>query len=162
MIRRLALTAGFAILGAMALAPKAHAQTAAPSEEKVMFNGTVGAVCTFSGTKPGTLAQFPSGLTTDSQGGGTEGETIVTCTGDNNNITVAAPRKVKAPANFQGSSIAFVSYGPQSISSDGSPNSLQVPAGDATLQVGMQVDSNGGALPPGAYEYEVTLTAVSN
>ena len=162
MIRRLALTAGFAILGAVAFVPEAQAQNAAPSEETIMFTGTVGAVCTFSDTNPGTLGEFPGGLTTDPQEGGTSGETTVTCTGDNNDISVAAPRRIKAPANFQGSSEAFISYNQDTASSNGSgPSFVKVPAGEATLQVNMEVDSNGPLLP-GAYEYEVTLTAVSN
>jgi len=161
MIRRLALTAGFAILGAVAFAPKAQAQNAAPSEETIMFSGTVGAVCTFSDTNPGTLSEFTGGLTTNPQGGGTSGETTVTCTGDNNDISVAAPRRIKAPANFQGSSEAFVSYNQDTANSNGGPSFVKVPAGEATLQVNMEVQSN-GPVPPGAYEYEVTLTAVSN
>ncbi len=162
MIRRLALTAGFAVLSTMALTTRAHAQTAAPSEETIMFSATVGSVCTFSGTKPGILGQFNSRLSTNPQEGGTEGETVVNCTNEPNNITVAAPRRVKAPSNFnQGQSRAFVSYGGQGVSSDGSPPSLSVPAGGATLQVGMEVDSN-GPLPPGLYEYEVTVTASPN
>jgi hypothetical protein len=162
MIRRLALTSGLAVLSACALAPKAQAQNAAaPSEETIMFSATVGSVCTFSDTKAGILGQSTSGLSTLE--GGTAGETVVDCTSEPNNITVTAPRQVTAPSSFnQGLSRAFVSYGTETVSSDGpGPSFLNVPAGEATLQVNMDVESN-GPLPPGLYEYEVTVTASPN
>lgn len=163
MIRRLALTSGLAVLSAITLASKAQAQTsAAPSEETIMFSATVGSVCTFSDTKPGILGQSSSRLSTNSQDGGTAGETMVNCTNEPNNITVTAPRQVTAPSSFnQGQLRAFVSYGGQIASSDGGPPSLSVPAGGATLQVNMDVESN-GPLPAGLYEYEVTVTASPN
>lgn len=167
MIRRLALTSGLAVLSAITLATKAQAQNAAaPSEETIMFSATVGSVCTFSDTKPGVLGQFNSRLSTIPQEGGTAGETVVNCTSEPNNITVTAPRQVTAPSSFnQGLSRAFVSYGGQTINSDGpggpGGSSLNVPAGGATLQVDMEIDGNGN-LPPGLYEYEVTVTASPN
>ena len=74
MIRRLALTAGFAILGAVAFAPSASAQTA-PAEEMVEFTGTVDSNCSFSGTTVGTLAAADEGKMLSSKvPGGSSGE----------------------------------------------------------------------------------------
>ena len=160
MIRRLALTVGFAVLGAVAFEPNAQAQTA--ESETIMFSGNVGAVWTFSDTQPGTLALLDDvTLGTLPEAGGISGVTMVSCTNDNNEISVATPRQVQAPANFQGSSTAFVSYNDETADSDNG-DSFQVPAGESTLEVDMLVENTAGPLPDGVYEYEVTVTATSN
>lgn len=119
MIRRLALTAGFAILGAVAFAPNAHAQTAdadaqpqtATESETVPFSGTVGSTCTFTNTQRGILeasgtnssGASPTYVTANvgvfSQGNGTAGQTTVNCSGGGS-LTVAQPNPINVPSGF--------------------------------------------------------------
>lgn len=160
MIRRLALTAGLAVISAIALAPKAHAQVAAgPANETVEFSGTVGSTCQFSGTKAGVLGASPNGMATKEVG--TSGETTVNCTGGGE-VSVSPPRKSDAPTNFTaapGSLKAYISDPQGETRNSDSPEPLQVlPGANVLLKVDMEVGSE-GTLPPGVYEYEVTLTA---
>ncbi len=163
MIRRLALTAGFAVLGAVAFAPKAHAQ-AAPVTDTVRFEATIGSVCTLTDTQPGTLAQAGDQLVSDPDlGGGGSGKITVNCTGGNE-VSVAAPAEVSVPTGFtpidlqsqlmqQDSTLVADSAGTTgSVSTDGS---------DVILDVDMQVISGSG-FPPGTYEYDVEVTATPN
>lgn len=169
MIRRLALTASFAVLGAVAVAPKAQAQAAAPATETIQFNGAIGSVCTFKNTTAGVLVDLAGiDLTTAPDEGGTEGETTVNCTSSSNSITVSEPRQIQAPPDFVervGRSVSEVSYNgqsAQSLSASGPATSLQVPAGDSTLKVSVFVRTEDDNVPPGIYQYEVDVTATPN
>ncbi len=182
MIRRLVLTAGLAVLGAVAFTPKAHAQTAdaqpqtGTASETVPFSGTVGSTCAFTNTQPGILEpdQIPSYVTANNtifDGQGTTGKTTVNCT-NGASITVAQPNPIKVPPGFSPSvTQAVVSNGETVISSPGPKfdggswsqvgTNLPITAGeDVALDVGMIAgEDNGPAIPSGMYEYEVTLTA---
>ena len=165
MIRRLVLTAGLTVLGAIALAPKAYAQVAAPAaNEMVKFEGAVGSVCKFSGTKPGELYQVdPVTLDSDVPEGKSGGITV-NCTGENQ-ISVAAPMPVKVPTGFTADALldAKISDGTnQTYAVDGPTTPLNVtPAVDVPLTVDMVVEST-NPLPPGVYQYDVMLTATPN
>lgn len=161
MIRRLALTAGFAVLGAMALAPKAHAQ-AAPATEMVPFAGSVGSVCTLSNPEPGILGLTdPANPTVlDSEAtDGQSGSITVNCSGENQvSVTEVTPGEVPEGFTAQ-STIAKLSDGINSTDNDASPDPLNVTNGsEVTLEVNLQVTSD-TALPPGSYEYNVMVTA---
>lgn len=166
MIRRLALTAVLAIFGAITLAPKAQAQVAQPETEAVPFSGTVGSVCQFSNTTPGTLAQRnPTSSILESvfqpiapEAVGVPGRTTVNCT-NGGEISVATPRQLSAPPGFTPQDLrAFVFDGNKVADSNGGTPIIVTSDADVPLQVGMAVIGN-GSLPAGAYEYEVTVTA---
>lgn len=182
MIRRLALTAGFAILGAVAFAPNVQAQTAddqpqtGTASETVPFSGTVGSTCAFTNTQPGILEpdSIPSYVTANNTifgGQGTTGKTTVNCS-NGASITVAEPNPIQVPPGFNPSvNQAIVSNGETVISSPGPKfdggswsqvgSNLPITAGtDVPLDVGMIAGEKfGPAIPSGTYEYEVTLTA---
>ncbi|MBV6627342.1 MAG: hypothetical protein KI793_31115 [Rivularia sp. (in: Bacteria)] len=183
MIRRLALSAGFAILGAVAFAPNAQAQTGTASET-VPFTGTVGSACTFSNTQPGTLEapgtapRFIAGnVGIFSAGNGTAGKTTVNCS-NGGSLTVAQPNPISVPAGFNPAVTQAIiatetdvspytsSPGPRFDTGSYSQvqPSLTIPTGtDVELQVGMIAgERNGPVIPSGFYEYEVTLTAAPN
>ncbi len=190
MIRRLALTAGFAILGAVAFAPNVQAQTAdaqpqtATASETVPFSGTVGSACTFTNTQPGTL-EAPGATPTFiagnvgvfSEGNGTAGQTTVNCSGGGS-LTVAQPNPINVPPGFNPAvtqAIIAVTTDTAPYTSSPGPRfdggswsqvqaSLTIPTGqDLPLQVGMIAgERNGSVIPSGIYEYEVTLTATPN
>ena len=166
MIRRLTLTAGLAVLSAVALTPKAQAQVAQPETEAVPFSGTVGSVCQFKDITPGTLAQrdprtLESVFDPIAPPTGVPGRTTVNCT-NGGEISVSTPTAVNVPSGFSPQDlIAFVFNGNQVADSNGSPPIIVTSDADVPLQVGMSVRAN-GSLPAGAYEYEVTVTASPN
>ena len=160
MIRRLALTAGFAVLGAVAFAPKAHGQAAPAAQEDVMFEGTVGSVCTLSDPTPGTLALVdtdPSILSSETVGG-ESGTITVNCTGENQ-VSVTSVTAGEVPEGFTAqSAIATLSDGTNTTNSN-APTPLNVTNdADVPLDVDLVVESD-TALPAGSYEYTVTVTA---
>lgn len=183
MIRRLALTAGFAILGAVAFAPNVQAQTATASET-VPFSGTVGSACTFTNTQPGTLeapGDTPTFIAGNvgvfSEGNGTAGQTTVNCSGGGS-LTVAQPNPINVPPGFNPAVMQAIVATETDVSPylsspgarfDGGSWSqvtptLTIPTGeDLALQVAMVAgERNGPVIPSGMYEYEVTLTATPN
>ena len=157
MIRRLALTAGLAVVSAVVFVPKAHAQTAAPAiNETVEFEGTVGSVCTFDGTKGGILDQ-PTATVLDSETpGGTSGQTKVNCTGGGVISVDVAPGNVP-PGFTPDNVVAKVTSGPNSADSEAG-DSFDVPPGDVNLDVDLLVEDS-DPLPPGLYQYDVMVTA---
>ncbi len=159
MIRRLALTAGFALLGAMALAPKAHAQTS--DEMMVPFSGTVGSVCTLSNPTPGTLALVDGDLTTlDSTAtDGISGSITVNCNGENQ-VSVTSVTAGEVPEGFTAqSTIATLFDGTNITDNDTLTTPLNVTTDtDVPLDVDLRVESDTD-LPEGLYEYNVTVTA---
>ncbi len=159
MIRRLALTAGFAILGAVAFAPKAHGQAAPAAQEDVMFEGTVGSVCTLSDPTPGTLAldENPSILSSEAAGG-ESGTVTVNCTGENQ-VSVTSVTAGEVPEGFTAqSAIATLSDGTNTTNSN-APTPLNVTNdADVPLEVDLVVTSD-TPLPAGSYEYTVTVSA---
>lgn len=176
MIRRLALTAGFAVLGAVAFAPSASAQTA----ETVPFEGTFGGTCTFSATTQGTLAQLDPNdewfEASDGTGIGTTGAagtTTVNCT-SGGSLSVTAPTKTGGPAAFDTEPTYAVVFDGTNYTAAGTPLNagwnrptapLNIPvAADTTLNVGMTAgqDNNGAGVPSGTYTYEVEVTATPN
>ena len=186
MIRRLALTAGLAILGAVAFAPNAQAQVQAQNgtaSETIPFSGTVGSACTFTGTQPGTLeapgsSTFVSGnVGVFSAGNGTAGQTTVNCT-NGGSLTVARPNPITVPPGFNPAVTQAIvatetdkapylsSPGPRFDGGSWSQviPTLAIPNGeDVALQVAMIAgENNGPVIPSGNYEYEVVLTATPN
>ncbi|MGB3650570.1 MAG: hypothetical protein WBA41_05075 [Rivularia sp. (in: cyanobacteria)] len=162
MIRRLALTAGFAILGAVAFAPKAHGQ-AAPDTETVTFSGEVTSSCSFDRDKTasGTLALENEGKTLSSVGSGSGGTTIV-CTGPGGTISVAEPMKGElTPAgDFDVTATVSSGNGEQATSKD--LTSFEIPINtEVPLTVDMTV-THTEALPAGDYSYDVVVTAKPN
>jgi hypothetical protein len=163
MIRRLALTAGFALLGAMALAPKAHAQ-AAPASETVPFEATLGSTCTLSNPLQGDLVEAGDLLTSDPLEGGARGKIDVECTG-NNTVSVAAPVEVSVPAGLStiaGSEQARLFDAGVEIADSDTGTTGSVAPGNVTLEVEMQVIQDGAGFPPGLYQYDVEVTATPN
>lgn len=168
MIRRLVLTASFAILGAMAFTSKAHAQAAAAADEMMVpFEAIIGSVCQLSNPIQGDLVQAGDALTSDPTTGGTRGKIDVECTGGNT-ISVAAPVAVSVPPGLSiipGSEQArlFENGNPISIAdSDPGNTGTVIPGGAATLEVEMQVTQDGAGFPPGVYQYNVPVTATPN
>ncbi|MEO1432297.1 MAG: hypothetical protein AAFV71_25170 [Cyanobacteria bacterium J06633_8] len=189
MIRRYLLTAGLAILGTVAFAPNAQAQTANPpsqngsASETVPFSGTVGSACTFSETQPGILeapgsSTFVSGnVGVFSGGNGTAGQTTVNCT-NGGSLTVAQPNPINVPPGFNPAVTQAIvatetdkapylsSPGPRFDGGSWSqviPTLDIAPGADLPLQVAMIAGERGGpVIPSGNYEYEVVLTATPN
>jgi hypothetical protein len=162
MIRRLALTAGFAILGAVAFAPKAHAQ-AAPETEMVPFKGTVGSVCTLSDPREGALVQLNDDtLSSFEVAGGKLGSITVNCT-NNNTISVGAPDAVDPPNGFNpvNSFADLTQNGSFFADTSGLLSSVE-PGVETVLDVGMSVENDTGALPAGLYKFNVPVTATPN
>lgn len=176
MIRRLALTAGFAVLGAVAFAPDASAQTA----ETVPFAGTFGNTCTFIGTAQGTLAQDdPDHAWIEASDGtgigttGAAGTTTVNCTGGGS-LSVAPPTKTGGPAAFDTEPTYAVVFDGTNYTAAGTPLNagwtrptapLTIPAAtDTALNVGMTAGDEvfTGGVPSGTYTYEVEVTAAPN
>ena len=177
MIRRLALTAGFAVLGAVAFAPDASAQTT----ETVPFSGEFGSVCTFGDVQPGILAQEQSDrawvqASSDLPGiseVGQSGQTTVNCTGEAS-LSVSTPVETSVPPTFSGQPTYAVVYDGTNTTAAGTPinpgwdrptAALTIPANtDVNLGVSMTAgeENIGPGVPSGTYEYEVTLTATPN
>lgn len=175
---------GLAVIGAVAAASQAHAQTA-----DVIFTGAKGVTCTVQSVAPGSLnanaanttMEGAGGLTAVS-GGGTAGNVVVNCTGDSL-VTVSSPVQVSAPAGFTAvtsqsvvewnGSNTSMKVGPDNIAGGGlgwegltttalllNPTTAGT---DQTLNVGMAVQgATGSTLPNGTYEYAVTVTIASN
>lgn len=162
MIRRLALTAGFAILGTVAFAPNAHAQ-AAPDQETVEFTGTVESSCSFN---PGGEESIPGELTLDDDGTmltseGSPGATTVICFGGGGTISVAEPMKGDMSPDGDFDAVAIVSDGLAETTSEDEipfeiPGDVEVP-----LLVDMEVTSD-NPLPAGEYSYDVMVSATPN
>lgn len=164
MIRRLLLTASFAILGAMAFTSKAHGQ-AAPDEMMVPFEAIIGSVCQLSNPIQGNLVEAGGTLTSDpTETGAARGKIDVECTGANT-ISVAAPVAVQVPPGFSAASAqaALFEDGNPIAIADSIGNTGTVTTGSvATLEVEMQVTQGGGGFPPGVYQYNVPVTATPN
>lgn len=180
MIRRLALTAGFAILGAVAFAPNAQAQDAT---QDVIFNGTIADICTFSSVTNGTLEQANRQdqwlesnqifLGED----GTSGSATLNCS-QAASLTTSAPVQNEAPAGFNSTTetaVARVGTNFTSASSNGafddgswsrSEAPIAIEADTPTeIEVGMiagNAAKEGPAIPAGDYQFTVTLTASPN
>ncbi|MGB3758617.1 MAG: hypothetical protein WBA07_19920 [Rivularia sp. (in: cyanobacteria)] len=163
MIRRLALTAGFAVLSAVAFAPKAHGQVAPAVTEPVTFEGTVGSVCTLTDPNPGVLVQAGDALVSRPIDGGESGSITVNCTGSNE-VSVAAPTPVQVPPAFATplslKAELMENGNPFADSDTGATNSV-APGIDAVLGVDMEIISGSG-FPAGVYEYDVEVTAAPN
>jgi len=177
MIRRLALVSGLAVLSAVAFAPKAGA---VQTTQDVTFGGTIVALCAFTGTTAGVLAnQANNAWVEGSNGGigtiGTAASTTVKCT-SGGQLAVSAPVKVAAPATFVDTiKQAVVSDGTNYTSSTGTPfdsgtwnhptTALTIPANiNVPLKVSavIGVNSTTGGVPVGTYTYKATLTATPN
>ena len=159
MIRRLALTAGFAVLGAVAFAPSASAQVADPVQEDVTFEGTVGSTCTLTPGRPGELMPGENNsLDSFTMAEAQSGQLTVNCTG-NNQISVTPPSPVTVPDGFTADTLAaLVSEAGTEVTSSGTPAAPVTPGSEVLLDVDMVVGSN-NPLPPGSYEYTVTVSA---
>lgn len=184
MLRRISLVGAFAILGAVAFASNAGAQTA-PVTQDFDFGGTIGGVCTFSNTQNGTLAQRTTNASfveaaTGIFGGaaGTPATTTINCTA-NSQLTVGLPLRVAAPASF-------VETARQALVIDATGNATSATNTTAAvtpmwgtnlpttpllisantprpLRVAMAAGvPNSTGLPAGTYTYRVSVTATPN
>jgi len=165
MIRRLALTAGFAILGAVACTPKANAQSV---NQDVPFSATVTSNCAFIGNaQAGTLSlsgpppEDPGSLgrsLSSENPGGQSGQVTVNCSGGGG-LSVSTPQPQTVPSGFSpDDAIATISSSSFDARSD-VQDILPVSGGaDVDIQVDMEVFHTGN-LPAGNYSYNVTVTA---
>lgn len=164
MIRRLALAASFAVLGAVAFTPKAHGQAAPAANEPVPFSGTIGSVCTLTDPQPGTLAQ-QGDLLASSVPGGAVGKVTVNCTGGNE-VSVGVPSPVNVPQGFtpvpNSQRASLLENGNPFTDSFGAAPGSVTPGGDVVLDVDMEVINGGAVFPAGVYEYNVPVTAAPN
>ncbi|MEM7715569.1 MAG: hypothetical protein AAF349_18685 [Cyanobacteria bacterium P01_A01_bin.68] len=165
MIRRLALTVGFAILGAVAFSPKAHGQAATPANEEVTFEGNVGDVCTLTDVEPGTLGRSGDLLSANPNDGGSFGKVTVNCSGPNE-VSVGAPSPVNVPSGFTpnpgSQQAALLEQNGNELATSNGPSGAVTPGGDIILNVDMRVINGGGIFPSGVYEYNVPVTAAPN
>lgn len=179
MLRRLAFVSGLAVLSAVSLAPKAGAQTV-----DVPFDGDIQSICSFSTNSAGVLAVNPvvddsieasAGIT--GGGIGTAASVDVTCTLGgkldigNPSQMLGAPlvgattqavvenqltNEIKSSSNtFGGGFWTTVTAGQMNIPSGSIPQELRVGMVDGNAGVA-------GTVPPGTYQYSVTLTAIPN
>jgi hypothetical protein len=175
MLRRLAFVSCFAVLGAVALAPKAGAQ------QVVDFGGTVPSVCTFGTPVAGILAQNPAvNDSIEASGGITSGSvgTAATVSLDctlGGKLSVGDPVQVSAPPGWVPTVQQAVVENfttPDITSSPGAFGGgfwVGQPTADLTippvtsqsLKVGMVAGTNtntGLVVKAGIYAYTVTLT----
>ncbi|MCJ8278400.1 MAG: hypothetical protein MJK14_00205 [Rivularia sp. ALOHA_DT_140] len=172
MIRRLALTAGFAILGTLSFAPNANAQTVdtgkAPSTEMIPFSGKVESSCEFNpnggAAKPGTL-KLDNGGRTLSSTVGTAGGTIIVCYGPTTGtISVGTPMKgTKTPAGDLDVMAEVKDGKGGTATSEQSTSSFEIPSDEeVNLSVDMTVTTAEKRLPAGEYSYDVPVTVTPN
>jgi len=179
MIRRLALTAGFAILGAVAFAPNAQAQTAdadtekAPVTEMVPFSGKVESSCIFNfegqTTKPGFLGLSTDGKTLSSEAntggdGATPADTTIYCYGPTSGtISVGDPIATGTTITSAGDLdvVAQVSNGSGTATSEDKASFDIEPDQNVNLTVNMTITST-KRLPAGQYSYDVPIMATPN
>ncbi len=156
MIRRLALTAGFAVLGAVAFAPSASAQVS--DTEDVPFTGTVGSVCTLSDPTPGTLALVEGDPTTLSSTAidGVSGTVTVNCNSSSTIVTSVNDSPV-VPEGFNAETVT-VTLSSSDAGFTEAGGLLATSDTDVPLNVDLEVGSD-APLPEGSYEYTVTVTA---
>lgn len=177
MKHRLALAGSLAILGAVALAPKAQAQDSVI----IPFNGTVNSSCTFSGIQTGTLAQPSSNaeylMAHSDSNVGQSGSVTVNCPSGSAKVSIDAPVKINAPNSFSPSVVqAVLTDGTNSTtaSTNGqfsasapwnttNQTDITVNSASANLSVSMVVgkNANTNGLPSGTYQYQVTVTAIA-
>ncbi len=173
MIRRLALTAGFAVLSAVAFAPNASAQVAI---ETVKFAGTIESSCQFNRggetTTDGSLVLINEGKTLTSKGpGGISADTTIYCNGPTTTGTISVgnpipTQQAKTPAgDFNVVATVFESNDESKTASSENSSSFTLNFTDdndpKTLFVDMEVNST-EPLPAGEYYYDVTVTATPN
>ena len=168
-------TAGFAIVGSLAIAGQAQAQTV-----DVNFAGNVASTCTFGAPTAGVLEQafsgadpvmavegVKAGIPFGVNGGGTAGSVTLNCS-NGGSLSAAAPVGT-APNGFTPATLQSVVYANDAYtgnaigtkiwsSVDNTP--ITLPSGVQTINVGMIVGSTTpGVAPTGTYNYKVTLTA---
>ncbi len=176
---------GLAVIGAVATASQVHAQSV-----DVPFDGSVGNSCTFGAPVGGTLAPRANNKAMEASTGvaglatptGTAGSVSISCI-FGGSLTVATPVGT-APAGYT----PAVTQSVVELASDGSATSantggnfnaawaafptaaLAIPADTGTpetLNVGMVIGQNAGGgaatnIPPGLYNYSVTVTVTPN
>jgi hypothetical protein len=160
--RRLALVSGIAVLGAIALTPKAHAQFT-----DVNFSGNVPGSCTINSVTNGTLALNGTNQLVAWTGGtgGTPGSLNITCStnvsftinsiADNGTTATAFANLAPNAAimNPSGNPIANFTAGPQTSPVQTGPINAQ------TYTVDMIVNkAGGGNLPAGTYGLRVNIS----
>ncbi len=164
MIRRLALTAGFAVLGAVAFAPSASAQVA--DDETVPFSGSVGSSCALTLPTPGILAltdtDNPTTLSSDSSEavGGQSGTVTVNCN-SSSTIVTSVNENPEVPEDFiveDATSTVTLSSSDAGFTSTATGGSLTSSNTDVPVDVDLKVAST-APLPAGTYTYDVTVTA---
>ncbi|MCJ8281543.1 MAG: hypothetical protein MJK14_17205 [Rivularia sp. ALOHA_DT_140] len=157
MIRRLALTAGLTILGAIAFAPNANAE-----DVKVDFSGEVPSDCTFTIPVAGELALSADKTTLDSTTDpGFAGTTTVNCNGGT--VTVAPPDPTgDTPTAGVTVSATVTNVANPAQTADSSGTNFTLNADNVDLSIDMQAVASIDELPAGSYTYEVSVTATPN
>jgi hypothetical protein len=165
----LRLTAGFFLLSAIALTPKAQAGT-----------------CSFDVPVSGSLAKSTSGDSVEGSTGltgfniGTAGKVTITCS-DGGLLTISAPNPISTPPNFSESRAqALVQRGSNTAPTDftttlrgavtpypapwnKSTAPMAIPIGVSTLNVAMTAGTTpGGTINSGFYSYGVQLSVIPN
>jgi hypothetical protein len=175
----LKLSAGLLVLGSIAVAGQAQAQTA-----DIPFNGTIPNACSFSTPVSGTLSQAGTfaameGSTgiTGLGGGGTAGTVSVTCSSNTGTLSIDAPVRLAAPTTFAPATVQSIvqlgatatltsaKTGPSYDTAvwNGATTPIALPTGTSNLKVGMVAGvRTAGALPSGPYSYTVKLTVAAN
>ncbi|MDY7013431.1 MAG: hypothetical protein SVX43_07460 [Cyanobacteriota bacterium] len=146
------LTSALVIAGSLVAMPSVLAQPAPPSSVDVRFSGVVQGVCNFSTPIPGALAAKGSDFLDSQAPGGAAGQVTVTCNRPAR-LTISDPIQTGGPPVpvIKGASFVSSSNGPSGSSS------IPLSPGQSQLAVDMFVDS-ATPLPPGNYDYSVTLT----
>ncbi|MEO1393871.1 MAG: hypothetical protein AAFV90_13260 [Cyanobacteria bacterium J06634_5] len=160
------VASAIAVAGVSTTASGAFAQ-AAPVDDTVNFTGTVGSVCTFSNVVDGELGlDGPNSLESDSADGGLTGSIDLECTGPAE-VSVSLPEDngsttdILTGANNYG---AEVQVDPTNFTVNtfgggpSGPINFAVGPVSETLNVFMFVNA-GSAIPAGAYDYNVVVTA---
>ncbi|MEM8613587.1 MAG: hypothetical protein AAGF93_16310 [Cyanobacteria bacterium P01_H01_bin.105] len=148
MIRHLALASVLAIGSSVILAPTAKADSA-----DVPFDGTVPAFCILDNVQAGTLAAVGTpAVELDSRApGGTSGSVDLTCNSAST-VQVDTVKKTAGPAINPFNTMTWLNGGIGVVNYAG-------PVVGQQIDVDLKVDQGGALLPPGDYEFEVTVTA---
>ena len=157
MIRRSLLVSTFGLMTGVIFSPSVFAQSV-----DVPFNGTVPGACTFNNPTPGVVVPNntfnPTALLGGTSGMGRTGFVQVNCN-TSANVTISEPIqtggfKFSPKSNYSNASLTGANG--DFIQTTGT-STLPLKAGITNFQVRMFSEST-TVLPPGNYEFKVTLT----
>ncbi len=161
-IPRSLLASALALLSAVALSPRAFAQSV-----NIPFSGTVPGACSFNTPTPGALGVNDTFRPTILLGGTSLGGTVakgrsgfvqVVCN-TNANVTISEPVQTSGfrfniKSNFAN---AVLTGANGDVITTSGTSTLPIKAGTTNFQVRMQTESE-SIIPPDNYEFYVTLT----